>query len=109
MLAMLAVGVCMSIHETRHDRLARHVDRLGAGGRLHASTRANGGDAIVADENVAGLDYLVTAALHRHDSRAFQQRRPLRDVALCLEEDLRLDGLVASRIRRGSLVALLRR
>ena len=94
----------MSIHETRDDRLAAHVDRLRSGRRLYAARRPDRGDAVVPD--VAALDDFI--ALHRHDPRAPQQRCALWDVALRLDENLRLHRLIAAGICRRSLRALLR-
>src|SRR5690242_14187087 len=97
----------MSIDESGHDGLAGDVDRLRARRRLKAAARAHGGDAVVAYEHVAALDDLV--ALHRHDACASEQRAGLRDVAPPLEQDLRLDGLIATRIGRRTLRPILRR
>ena len=72
------VGV--DVHESRNDRLARHVDLPGVGGNGDLAGRSHGLDSIAANEHDAVLDHLLDllGIPHRHDPGTRKGDRPIR-------------------------------
>ena len=89
--------VRVGVHEAGGDRLAGDVDLLRARRNGEGAARADGGNAVVGDDDVALLD--DARATHGDDACAAQHGGRVRDVARCIEANARLHGLVGRQWR----------